>query len=295
MRLGIAGLLPTNVAEIDAAGARAVREMGFAGAALFFFDPPQAIATERAVEIGRIFADEGVDVVEYGQYLANLVHPDASVRQSNVETLRDACRVARAFGCPAVITGAGSLHPNNQWAPHPGNRQPETIDRLIASLRDAVRGAEQEGVYLALECHVLTPLFDVATTRGVLDAVGSPALQVHLDPVNWMTLDTAYANGPAIAAMFTALGPERIYGAHSKGLVVEDGGVTHLNETYTGAPEDLIDHATVLREMARLPDDPYLVIEHLAVERMPGARDHLLRIAEEMGVPVRGRLAGTKG
>ncbi len=288
MRLGIAGLLPTNVAEINVAGVRRVREMGFAGAALFFFDPPQTIANERAAEIGRMCGDEGVDVVEYGQYLANLVHPDASVRRANVETLHDACRVARALGCPAVITGAGSLNPNSQWAPHPENRQPETIDRLIASLREAVRGAEQQGVILALECHVLTPLFDVATTREVLDAVGSPALQVHLDPVNWMTLDTAYDNGPAIAAMFAALGPERIYGAHSKGLTVEDGGVTHLNETYTGAPDDLIDHATVLREMARLPGDPYLVIEHLAVERMPGARDHLLGIAAESGVPVQG-------
>src|SRR3954470_12933742 len=158
MRLGVAGLLPTNVADIDAAGVRGVREMGFAGAALFFFDHPQAITSDRAAEISRICGDEGVDVVEYGQYLANLVHPDASVRQANGETLHDACRVARALGCPAVITGAGSLNPNSQWAPHPDNRQPETIDRLIASLRQAVRGAEQQGVVLALECHVLTPL-----------------------------------------------------------------------------------------------------------------------------------------
>ena len=47
------------------------------------------------------------------------------------------------------------------------------------------------------------------TTRAVLDAVGSPALKIHLDPVNWMTFDTVYANGPAIAAMFAVLGPER--------------------------------------------------------------------------------------
>jgi sugar phosphate isomerase/epimerase len=265
--------------------------MGFAGAALFFFDPPQAITSDRAAEIGRIFVDEGIDVVEYGQYLANLVHPDAGVRQTNIDTLRDACRVARAFGCPAVITGAGSLNPRSQWAPHPENRRPETIDRLVASLREVVPAAEQEGVTLALECHVLTPLFDVATTCEVLDMVGSGALQVHLDPVNWMTLDTAYGNGPAISGMFATIGSERIYGAHSKGLVVEDCGVTHLNETYTGAPEDVIDHATVLREMARLPDDPYLVIEHLAVEKMPGARDHLLRIAADIGVPVRDSLA----
>jgi sugar phosphate isomerase/epimerase len=288
MKLGIAQLLPTDLAEIDDAAIRRAREMGFAGAAFFVFDPPQEIPMERAEEIGQMFVDEGVEIVEYGQYLTTLVHPNADVRRANIETLRDACRVARGFGCPAVITGAGSLHPSNQWAPHPDNRKPETIDRLIGSLREAVRGAEQAGVILALECHVVTPLYDVQTTRDVLDAVGSPALKVHLDPVNWMTFDTAYDSGPAIAEMFAILGPDRIYGAHSKGLVVEEHLITHLSETYTGAPDDLIDHATIVRELAKLPGDPYLVIEHLAVEQMPGARDRLLRIAAEMGMPVQG-------
>jgi hypothetical protein len=128
----------------------------------------------------------------------------------------------------------------------------------------------------------------VRTTREVLDAVGSPALKVQLDPVNWMTLDMAYANGPAISEMFAILGPDRISGAHSKGLLVEEPVVTHLSETYTGAPDDVIDHATILRELAKIPGDPYLVIEHLTVEKMPGARDHLRRIATEIGVPLQG-------
>jgi sugar phosphate isomerase/epimerase len=288
MRLGIAQLLPTELSAIDGAAIRRVREMGFAGAALFVFDPPREISSERAAAIGRMFADEGVEIAEYGQYQVTLVDPDERARTANIATLRDACRVARALGCPGVIAGAGSLHPSNRWAPHPDNRQPETIDRLIGSLREAVQGAEQEGVVLALECHVLTPLYDAQTTRDVLDAVGSPALKVHLDPVNWLTIDTAYANGPAIAEMFATLGPERIYGAHSKGLVVGEQVVTHLSETYTGAPDDVVDHATIVRELARLPGDPYLVIEHLTVEQMPGARDHLLRIAAEIGVPLPG-------
>jgi sugar phosphate isomerase/epimerase len=291
MRLGIAQLLPTELGAIDAAAIRRVRELGFAGAALFVFDSPREISLTRAAAIGRLCVAEGVDLVEYGQYQVTLVDPHERVRMANVETLRAACRVAQAFGCPAVITGAGSLHPSNRWAPHPDNRKPETVDRLIGSLRESVRAAEDEGVILALECHVLTPLYDVRTAREVLDAVGSPALKIHLDPVNWLTLDTAYANGPAIAEMFALLGPDRIYGAHSKGLAVGEQVVTHLSETYTGAPDDVVDHATILRELARLPGDPYLVIEHLTVEQMPGARDHQLRIAAELGVPVQGATA----
>lgn len=290
MKLGIAQLLPTNLAEIDAVALRRVREFGFAGAAFFVFEPPEEISTKRAREIGQLAADEGIDMVEYGQYLATLVHPDPGVRRENIATLRDACRVAKALGCPAVITGAGSLAPNNQWAPHPDNRKPETIDRLIDSLSEVVEGAEQEGIILALECHVLTPLYDAKTTRDVLEAVGSPSLKVHLDPVNWITFDTVYDNGSAIAEMFATVGPGHIYGAHSKGVRVEDQLITHISETYTGAPDDLIDQATVLRELAKLPGEPYLVIEHLTIEQMPNARDHLLRIAGEMGVSLRGAI-----
>ena len=288
MKLGIAQLLPTNLDEIDAAAVRRVRALGFAGAALYLHDPPDSVSTERAREIGRLCAAEGVELVEYGQYQVTLVDPDHAVREANVATLREACRVAAALGCPAVITGDGSLHPTNRWAPHPRNRAPETRDRLIAALGEAVRAAEVAGVVLALECHTVTPLYDAAMTRDVLDAVGSPALKVHLDPVNWMTFETVYDNGPAIAAMFQTLGADRIYGGHSKGVAVEDRLIIHMNETYTGAPDDLIDHATVLREVAALPGDPYLVIEHLTVDQMPGARDHLLRIAERIGVSVQG-------
>lgn len=287
MRLGVTGLLPRAVADVDAAAIRRVREMGFTGTGLSVSDPPAEISMERAQEIGRICLDEGVDLVEYGQYGTTLVDPDEQVRAANIANLRDAFRVAEAAGCPAVITGAGSLNPGGQWFPHPENHSHVTLDRLIGSLHEAARAAEQAGVTLGLECHVTTALKDAATARDVIDAVGSPALRVHLDPVNWMTFTTVYDNGPAIADMFTTLGSDRIYGAHSKGVIVEDQLIIHLSETHTGADDDLIDHGTVLRELAKLPGDPYLVIEHLAVEQMPDARAHLVRVAEQTGLSFR--------
>jgi sugar phosphate isomerase/epimerase len=293
MKLGITGLLPRTAAEIDAAAFRRVAAMGFAGTAFGVADPPAEIATERAREIGRIAAGEGVDLVEYGQYQTTLVDPDERVRAGHLADLREACRVARAVGCPTVIAGTGSLNPAGQWFPHPENHAPATIDRLADSLRALVPVAAGEGVVLALECHVTTVLKDARAARDVLDAVGSPAVKVHLDPVNWMSFETVYDNGPAIAAMFATLGPSGISGAHSKGVMVENRLIVHLNETNTGADDDLIDHAVVLRELAALPGDPYLVLEHLTVDQMPTARAHLQAVAERLGLTF--GAAGTGG
>ncbi|HKG27469.1 MAG TPA: sugar phosphate isomerase/epimerase [Thermomicrobiales bacterium] len=292
MKLGVTGLLPGAAAEVDAAAVRRVAAMGFIGTALNVGDPPGEISTERAREIGRICAGEGVEVVEYGQFQTTFVAPDETIRSATLATVREACRVARAVGCPAVIVGIGSHNPADEWFPHPENYSQATRERLIGALSEAARIAEGEGVVLALECHVTTSLRNAATAREVLDAVGSPVLKVHLDPVNWMTFETVYDNGPAIAVMFATLGAGRISGAHSKGVRVENELIVHLNETHTGADDDLIDHASVLRGLAGLPGEPFLVIEHLTVDQMPGARLHLLEIAGQLGLSFAGGSGG---
>jgi hypothetical protein len=107
-----------------------------------------------------------------------------------------------------------------------------------------------------------------------------------------MTFETVWTNGDAISSMFQALGPQRIQGAHSKGVRVENDLIIHMNETYTGGDGDLLDHAAFLQELSAMPGDPYLVIEHLAVEHMPHARAHLLRTAADQGLSFTGQEAG---
>jgi sugar phosphate isomerase/epimerase len=286
MKLGVLGALPRRFDELTPAAIANVARMGFLGTGLPGGDDPAEVSTPRAEEIGRMFVDAGVDLVEYGRYGTNLVDADNHAREAHVASLRHAFRVARAAGCPAVITGAGSRNPKGAWLPHPENRSPEVRDRLVAALRAASRAAEEAGVLLGLECHTVTPLYDAASTRAIIDEVGSPVLKVHMDPVNWMTFETVYDSGEATRRMFETLGPERILGAHSKGLVVEEKLIIHMSEGVTGAPDDVFDHAALLREAAKMPPDFYVAIEHLSVEEMPGARQHLLAIANQIGVEI---------
>jgi sugar phosphate isomerase/epimerase len=284
VKLGVLQALPSRLDELSSERLARIGEMGFTGTGLPTSYVPDSITLERARDIGRQFADAGLDLVEYGRYHTTLIHPDPSVRRENIADLAAALRVARVAGCMAVITGAGSHNPGSQWWPHPDNYSRQTFDRLIESLREAVKPAEDEGVLLGLEGSALTPLKNAQTTRDVLDAVGSPALRAHLDPVNWITWDTIFSTGDAVRSMFETLGPERMLSAHNKGIAAENKAGMHISETVTGARDDIFDHAAILRVAAQMPSDFYLVIEHLSLDQMPAARNHLLRIAEQIGV-----------
>ena len=107
MRLGISGLLPVVLDEIDATAIRRVRQAGFSGVAWPGRIPLDALTPTCCAELRAAFAGAGVDLVEFGQYQTTLVDPDPAVRGHTIATLRHACRLARALGCPAVIAGVG--------------------------------------------------------------------------------------------------------------------------------------------------------------------------------------------
>jgi len=285
MKLGVLGALPRTFGELTEEAIRGVRAMGFVGTGLPAGDDPAGVTTDRARQIGRMFADGGVELVEYGRYGTNLVTLDGAARRAHIASLGQACGVSRAAGCPAVITGAGSMNPRGAWFPHRDNSAPATRDRLVASLKEAVKYAEDEGVLLGLECHTVTPLSDAATTKSILEEVGSKALKVHLDPINWMTWETIYNQAPAIQRMFDTLGADRLLGAHDKGAAVEDRLIIHISEAVTGQADDIFDHAALLRAASTMPPGFFVVIEHLKIEEMAAARAHLLEVARSIGVP----------
>ena len=56
-----------------------------------------------------------------------------------------------------------------------------------------------------------------------------------------------------------------------------------MDEVPTGAPGDLINHEAVVRGLAELPGERWLVIEHLSIADMPTARACVLQAAANVG------------
>ena len=142
--------------------------------------------------------------------------------------------------------------------------------------------AEDLGLHLALEGHVLVTL-QGQTTAALLNAVGSPRVRCSLDPVNWITLETVYDSGPAVARMVDVLGPLTV-SAHAKDVVLEDRLVTHLTEADAGT--GLLDYDTLLPCLEALSPDLPLIAEHCPTESLPAISAFLHRKAEALGIAI---------
>lgn len=284
MKLGITGWVPGDPAAINAQILSEIRAAGFSGVGVNFRVGLGSLTDGVCSTLRGHFADSGLDVVEMGMYQTNLVHTDAAVRAESLRSLQKAIGIAAKIGRPSVIAGGGSLNASGVWFPHPENYEELAHQRMVAALKEAVKAAEAEDIILGLECHAFTALYSPEVAKRTIDEVGSKHIKIHLDVVNWITWQTIYKTGEAIRHMFELLAPGYILGVHSKGIEIENRLAIHMNETPAGAPTDLLDHVTYLKEVAKLPANTYLVIEHTPVDLIPRTRDFVLAKAREAGV-----------
>jgi len=293
MRFAVSGgLFPNHVDEFTEAMAARVRELGFTGIfTRFDRDDPFATTGAQCRRVRSILSAYGLTMVQAIGHRPPLIHPDDSVRRQGVKVLREAIRIAAALGSLSCHTGPGSMAQvgadgsawGGAWDPHGDNWNPICREQLVRSLREVASAAEDHGVVLGMEGHVLVTLNSAEMMRGVLDEVGSPAIRCDLDPVNWLTLDTVFRNGAAIDRMCDVLGP-RIFNAHAKDVVVQKRLVIHIDECPAG--QGILDYDRFMRHVEALGPERYLIVEHAEVEEFPAVKAFLDRKAAELGIAV---------
>jgi sugar phosphate isomerase/epimerase len=280
MKLGVAGLLPPwQAINIDAC--RAVRAAGFRGAQWFF---PEPLAAEMADvrRVQRAFIDADLEICQVNGTYEALVNPDEGLRALGVRGLSALVRLGGFLKTPSVYIRPGGLNPRGHWWPHPENHTPATFDRLVDSLKQVSRIAEAEGVTLAIEGHVLSPLDSARRVRDLLDAVASPALKFNIDPVNFIgTVQDAHDTRRVLNELFDLLGAETVV-AHAKDVALGDVLVLHIDEVLLGTGN--LDYQLFLQRFEACCPDGYTLIEHLPDEKIPLARKALLLAAERSGV-----------
>jgi sugar phosphate isomerase/epimerase len=269
MRAGVAGMMPRDLAAVDERVAARLRQAGFTGVSVVLYDPMSA--TQAACERVRdVLAEEGMRVAHANPIYEALVNPDEALRRDGVRVLSHACRCARWLGSAITHVRPGSLNPRGHWLPYPGNTSPETVDCLIRSLREVAPNAEQEGVYLALEGGVPSPLDTPERMRDVVEAIGSPAVRVNMDAVNFVgSLQDAYDTTSFLHRAFDVLDPYIVCG-HIKDVRVEEAFILHISECAPG--DGIMDLETYLRRFEAACPDGYLLVEHLPDHEVPRAK-----------------------
>jgi sugar phosphate isomerase/epimerase len=280
MKLGVAGLLP-EWQKIDLAVAQKVRAAGFLGVSVFFSRPLEA----NPADVARVKAAmdaAGLEAAQANGWYECLVNPDDALRAEGVKGLSALTRIGRWLDADTVYVRPGSLNPNGAWYPHPGNHTEETFDHLIDSLRQVAAVAQSEGMTLAIEGHVLSPLDSAQRMYELLDAVGSPALKFNLDMVNFIgTVMDVHDTSRVINEVFDLLGSS-IVAAHVKDCALEDELVVHIKEVVMGT--GTMNQGLILSRMAESCPDIYCLVEHLPDELVPQARAAFYAAAQDLGI-----------
>jgi sugar phosphate isomerase/epimerase len=291
IQLGIATpAVPRDPRALDDRFGKWAADLGVTVVGTHLGPTPEDVAPH-AAEVRERLAGWGLRIVQATGYNPVLVGDDPARRADDLDRLSRAFEVARLLGSPMVLTGCGSYHPTHHYGPHPRNHTAEARERMVDFLRLAAPRAEEHGVVLALECHLITALDTPAHVRDVVDAVGSPGLKVNFDPVNLLgSVDAVFDSGAEMAAMLELLGPRYHWTAHAKDVLIEPRLALHLEETVCG--DGQLDWPAYLRCAERLgsAEQPAAVlVEHMPAFLAPRGLAFLRAQAAAAGVAILGR------
>ena len=285
MRLGVVGICSDfrtlNQEEIDA-----VQELEFTGVSYHFASAKIPDVSSDECDNCRFLLEKAqLDLVQFGiTYDQCLFDPNPSIRKAAIEAVNCGMPVARDLGAFHYLFRPGSLNPDGAWTSHKDNHLPESMDRLIETLKPIAENAEKIEITLVMETHAVSIMGSPEICKEIVDKIGSDRLRIVMDFVNhFQSLKQVYESGARLNHIFDVMGPVAPM-AHIKDISVQNGLVLHLNEEVPGEGE--LEIGVALQRFNDLYPDGYGLIEHLPIEKIPFANTNVRSIAAENGVSI---------
>jgi sugar phosphate isomerase/epimerase len=294
MKLGVAGrlprldeplpaFLPGDWRMITAEDAGRVRGHGFVGSSLFINKPLEAQATD-VKRVGQAFKDGGLEIAQLNGWYESLCNYDDALRAQGVAGMITLTRIGAALQAPSVYVRPGGHNPAGHWYAHPENHTQRTFDLVVDSLKQACAVAQQEGMFIAVEGHVLSCLDTPQRIRELVDAVSSPALKFNYDPVNFTgSVKQVHDTRIILAQLKELMGPFTV-AAHAKDLAIGEELVLHIKEVVPGA--GWMNYEMFMKDFQALVPDGFFIIEHLPDEETLQAQKNVVEMAKRFGVPL---------
>lgn len=230
-------------------------------------DAPALLTDELAQEVRDLLAKYDMECAVLGCYL-NLATPDEEELAASVACYKAHLRFARAIGAGVVGTETGA--PNTGYKTVPECFTEESLQLFIDRVRPVVQYAEEIGAVLAIEpvCRhiVSTP----ERARKVLDAIGSPNLQIILDTVNLLNMRN-HTRMDELVAQSTELFGDRIRILHMKDYQPVEGA-EDVKSMACGT--GMMDYTRLLAFAKAHPGLP-MTLEDTVPANAVAAREHL--------------------
>lgn len=276
VRLGGHGL-PIDSAD-PYAFARAHRAFGYGAA----YAPEVSLADgQRLADIETAFRAEDVVLAEIGIW-RNLIAPEEDVRKRHLAYAIERLAIADEVGALCAVSYIGSFAPGTDYAPHPRNFGADAFDAAVETARHIIDAVRPRRARFALEMMQYSLPDSVDSYLALVEAVDRPQFAAHLDPVNLiMTPRVYFENARLIRECFEKLGPHLV-SCHAKDIRLEKRAALHFDEVPIG--EGVLDYATYLTEIAKLPREVPLMLEHLEPAQYAAGRDAIFAVGRSVGV-----------
>jgi len=128
------------------------------------------------LELSKRIRDGGLESACLTPYVTDLNHPDPGEYRKQKEMLKGAVEIAARIGFKFVRVYGGRLV-------EPEDRR-ESVDRLVAALRECAPVAQDNHVVLVVENHYNTLTVTAAETAAVVQAVDHPCVKILYDQSN---------------------------------------------------------------------------------------------------------------
>ena len=139
--------------------------------------------TERLYEIARLQGEYGITCSSYGTYFRLGVTP--------LEELPDYIAAAKILGTNILRLWGGTKKG--------ADMTPEELAAFTDTCRKAAAMAEEAGVILCLECHMLSITETPDCAVALMEAVDSPAFRMYWQPFQWLDTEGSLTVARAVA------------------------------------------------------------------------------------------------
>ncbi|MDX1981736.1 MAG: sugar phosphate isomerase/epimerase [Bryobacteraceae bacterium] len=245
---------------------------------------PQATVEDstRVKAIREAFGAHDVVIAEVGAW-RNMLDPDAAKRKANLEYVTARLALADAVHARCCVDIAGSFNAEVWYGPHPKNLSREFFDATVENCRKVIDAVKPAHTTFSIEMMGWNLPDSADSYVALLKAVDRKAFAVHVDVCNIINSPQRfYDNAGVIREVFRKLGA-RAVSCHAKDLAWIPEMNVHFVEVIPGRGQ--IDYRVYLSELAKLPQQPPLMLEHLknAGEYDEG-REYIRRKGAEIGV-----------
>ena len=220
-------------------------------------------------------------IAEVGAW-SNPLSPDRTTSEAALELCKRSLVLADAIGARCCVNIAGSR--GDKWdGPAADDLTDHTFEMIVQTVRQIIDDVRPAGTFYTLETMPWMYPDSADSYLALIRAVDRPAFAAHFDPVNLIcSPQRCFANADIVREFVAKLGAH-IKSCHAKDVLLQDRLTVHLDEVRPGRGQ--LDYRTYLRELARLPEDTPVIMEHLSgADDYVAAAAHIRRIAEEEGI-----------